>query len=54
MATKSQNELWNSLNKETKKKMVILYNYSDKSFTDRKFKILETLYGKDNLVNEKF
>lgn len=51
MATRRQNELWNSLHSETKKQILVMY-FEGKSNKD-KVEFLETLYGKDNLENEK-
>ena len=51
MPTKEQNELWRSLDRETKKNMVIEYN--SRLFDNKKVGFLETLYGKENLENFK-
>ena len=51
MSTKEQNELWRSLNRETKKNIVIEYN--SRLFDNQKVGFLETLYGKKNLENFK-
>ena len=50
MATKQQNELWNSMSSEIQKRMRVLY-FTEKS-QGLKVGAFETLYGKDNLENE--
>lgn len=50
MATKKQNELWNSMLPETRKRMRALY-FTEKS-QGLKVGAFETLYGKDNLEKE--
>lgn len=51
MATKKQNDLWNSLFPETKKQMKILY--VNGKINKEKVEFLETLYGKENLEKYK-
>ena len=47
MATKQQNELWNSLDKNKKYEVVILYN--TRKSNKQKVEFIETLYGKSNI-----
>lgn len=51
MPTKEQNELWRSLDRETKKNIV--YQYYSRLSNNQKVGFLETLYGKKNLENLK-